>query len=84
VSWAKADGVNPAALKRAAAKQKNGARMFLPPLYRPSTGWTDDWEATRRPVGFSEIGINFDKIRRFGYHSSIRNRPVKAAGEERY
>jgi hypothetical protein len=83
VSWAKADGVNPAALKRAAAKQKNGARMFLP-LYRPSTGWTDDWEATRRPVGFSEIGINFDKIRRFGYHSSIRNRPVKAAGEERY
>jgi len=31
-----------------------------------------------------EIGINFDKIRRFGYHSFIRNRHVKAAGEERY
>jgi hypothetical protein len=42
VSWAKTDEVNPAALKRAAAKQRNGLRMFLSPLYRPSTGWTDD------------------------------------------
>jgi hypothetical protein len=57
--------------------------MFLPPLYRPSTGWTDDWAATRRPAGFSEIGINFDKICRFSYHS-LRERRAKAAGEERY
>jgi len=28
-------------------------------------------------VGFSEIGINFDKIRRFGYHSFIPNRYVR-------